>query len=83
MESIRLGIVLVLLLSIAAIAKHRWAKSQTPPITGVRSEKSGAHNAYTNITPLTNLNWENEEPLSLRPFKPMYHLTMGNANDVP
>lgn len=29
------------------------------------------------IEPLPSFDWENEEPLQLRPFKPIYHITMG------
>lgn len=29
------------------------------------------------IEPLTGFNWEETEPLKFRPFKPVYHITMG------
>ncbi|KAK4162378.1 hypothetical protein QBC43DRAFT_78696 [Cladorrhinum sp. PSN259] len=31
------------------------------------------------IEPLPDFDWENEEPLQLRPYKPIYHITMGNV----
>ena len=36
--------------------------------------------AYTEITPLSDFNWKDEEPIRLRPFKPAYHLTMALEN---
>lgn len=30
------------------------------------------------IIPLQKFHWQDTEPLKLRPFKPKYHLTMGN-----
>lgn len=32
---------------------------------------------YLHIEPLENFSWKTTEPLQLRPFKPVYHLTMG------
>lgn len=34
--------------------------------------------AYRNIEPLHDFDWESTPPMKLRPFKPKYHLTMGN-----
>lgn len=33
--------------------------------------------AYQDIEPLNDFDWESTPPMKLRPFKPKYHLTMG------
>lgn len=37
--------------------------------------------AYRDIEPLHDFHWESTPPVKLRPFKPKYHLTMGE-NDI-
>jgi hypothetical protein len=39
-----------------------------------------SEDAYHNIEPLTNFDLDKEEPLKLRPFKPIYHMTMALEN---
>lgn len=34
-------------------------------------------NEYNDIEPLDEFNWQETEHVKLRPFKPIYHLTMG------
>jgi hypothetical protein len=36
--------------------------------------------AYYNIEPLNDFDLETEVPIKARPFKPKYHMTMGNSN---
>jgi hypothetical protein len=43
------------------------------------SDKS-LEDAYYNIEPLSGFDLETEEPIKARPFKPKYHMTMGNSN---
>ena len=40
-----------------------------------------ARAAYEDIEPLHDFDWSSTPPLKLRPFKPKYHLTMGEEND--
>lgn len=34
----------------------------------------------TDITPLKDFDWQNIDPAKHRPFKPVYHITMGTTN---
>ncbi|KAA8576691.1 hypothetical protein EYC84_006768 [Monilinia fructicola] len=36
-----------------------------------------------NIVPLPNFDWHTTEPLKIRPFKPVYHMTMGLQSCSP
>jgi hypothetical protein len=36
-----------------------------------------ASNPYEDIEPLHDFDWSTTDPIKLRPFKPVYHLTMG------
>jgi hypothetical protein len=48
------------------------------PLTSSRKTPSVySEAAYHEITPLTNLDLSKEDPIKIRPFKPKYHLTMG------
>lgn len=37
----------------------------------------------SSVEPLTSLDWTAKKPLSLRPFKPTYHITMAVQNSTP
>jgi len=39
--------------------------------------------AYYAINPLSDFEWESTPPIKLRPFKPNYHLTMGECLNRP
>lgn len=41
------------------------------------SEQEDTLRAYQDIEPLHDFDWEATPPMKLRPFKPKYHLTMG------
>lgn len=54
-------------------AKQKNAsKSQVLPISKEKDEPT----AYPPVKPLPDFDWEQKEPLKLRPFKPKYNLTM-------
>lgn len=38
-----------------------------------------AKDVYTAIEPLLDFDWKSTQPIKLRPFKPKYHLTMGQS----
>lgn len=39
--------------------------------------------AYYAISPLSDFDWKSTPPIKLRPFKPNYHLTMGECLNRP
>jgi len=49
-------------------------ETRTAPSLKQQKDESAAKSM---ITPLLDFNWKTTEPLQLRPFKPKYHLTMG------
>ncbi|RJE27649.1 hypothetical protein PHISCL_00074 [Aspergillus sclerotialis] len=53
--------------------KHKYAlKSQNLKVSKGKPEPT----AYAPVEPLPDFDWEQKEPLKLRPFKPKYNLTM-------
>lgn len=73
------ALLLALFATLVVISKYIKPKPKASHIADVPREKRAVDpsRCYTNITPLSDLDWEHEAPLSLRPFKPTYHLTMG------
>lgn len=78
-----------LVLGIAAIVTYTliriWRRSESRS-SGREARKATPVNEeacetdpYSSITPLEDFDWRETEPLKFRPFKPKYHLTMGNA----
>ncbi|KAF5878741.1 uncharacterized protein Bfra_000908 [Botrytis fragariae] len=45
--------------------------------TNFNDEKISTIANSPSITPLSDFDWRTTEPLKLRPFKPVYHMTMG------
>lgn len=74
---------LVLLLSaalIATVASLLWRRIPRPGMASARSiakEKQNEGDPYYTIEPLSEFDWESTDPIKIRPFKPEYHLTMG------
>ncbi|PKY05821.1 hypothetical protein P168DRAFT_326131 [Aspergillus campestris IBT 28561] len=54
-----------------------WNRNPTLDPNSPENTPHNANNGYPPIEPLPGFNWEATEPLSFRPFKPKYHLTMG------
>ncbi|PLN80248.1 hypothetical protein BDW42DRAFT_171114 [Aspergillus taichungensis] len=52
-------------------------KNPTIETNSPENTHQNANNGYPPIESLPEFNWEATEPLSFRPFKPKYHLTMG------
>ncbi|PLB37230.1 heme-dependent oxidative N-demethylase family protein [Aspergillus candidus] len=54
-----------------------WNRNPTLDPNSPENTPHKANNGYPPIEPLPAFDWEATEPLSFRPFKPKYHLTMG------
>ena len=70
------AIAAMLAYTVAGVWKRRMATQDLhskEPLTGEIVEKE----PYHFIAPLPDFDWRNTEPLKFRPFKPKYHLTMG------
>lgn len=54
---------------------------QNIPEKAVVKENANEYSSasYEEIEPLSNLNWQTTPPLKIWPFKPRYHLTMGEC----
>ncbi|RAL17462.1 heme-dependent oxidative N-demethylase family protein [Aspergillus homomorphus CBS 101889] len=48
-----------------------------------KGKKTNEAEAASEIEPLENFQWDQTEPLALRPFKPRYHITMGKSPNLP
>jgi hypothetical protein len=44
-----------------------------------RVEQDDPFAAYYAINPLSDFDWKSTPPIKIRPFKPRYHLTMGEC----
>jgi hypothetical protein len=74
------------LASLLAFAYLRLRRTESHPIAfpSTENEKSGVEKddplaAYYAINPLPDFDWRATPPIKLRPFKPKYHLTMGEC----
>lgn len=75
-------LILVLSASVAAalfliwqvIVSRRRASDSTVVLD---NEKQPQPDPYEDIEPLNGFDWSTETPIKIRPFKPKYHLTMG------
>ncbi|KAH8603144.1 hypothetical protein B0O99DRAFT_647862 [Bisporella sp. PMI_857] len=71
----------LLILSILALAI--WYTWDVRRKNKLKEESKGNSQALYAITPLPAFNWQATEPLKFRPFKPVYHVTMGITNISP
>ncbi|KGQ06924.1 hypothetical protein BBAD15_g7764 [Beauveria bassiana D1-5] len=74
----------VLACAAAALLWLSYTLIRTRRAAKVEPTRAAEKHAKTQeITPLEGLDWENEEPKQLRPFKPTYHITMALRADTP
>jgi hypothetical protein len=67
-----------------AYKRLRRTESHSEAVSSIENAKSGVEQgdplaAYHAIDPLPNFDWKSTPPIKLRPFKPNYHLTMGEC----
>jgi hypothetical protein len=72
--------------SLLAFAYTRFRRTEGHPkaFSSIENAKSGVEQgdplaAYYAIDPLPDFDWTSTPPIKLRPFKPKYHLTMGEC----
>jgi hypothetical protein len=74
------------LASLLAFAHKRLRRTEghSEAVSSIENAKSGVEQsdplaAYHAIDPLPDFDWKSTPPIKLRPFKPKYHLTMGEC----
>jgi hypothetical protein len=72
---------LLFLLAIAMMVWTLWRWSMATRKSGGEQTlaESKDPDPYYNLEPLENFDWSTTEPIKIRPFKPKYHLTMGQT----
>jgi len=61
------------------VTYYRGTNAAIPQSDGKKEapEQQDPLRAYQDIEPLHDFDWESTPPMKVRPFKPKYHLTMG------
>jgi hypothetical protein len=79
-----LALALASLLAFAYTRLRRTEGHSKAVFSSIKNAKSGIEQgdplaAYHAIDPLPDFDWKSTPPIKLRPFKPKYHLTMGEC----